>query len=289
MIINQLKINLIPGFLLTAFITLFVFSSADSLAGDGQKWVLIDDFEGVTLSTDWILKDTRNDTDPHIENPQVTEIQSENSNQFLIKKAAPEGVIGNRKALTFKPLPEPVAVGSITTFYAKINVEYFPNNHVFGLSDMNPEDIALHDYNALEPSIRITDKSESDGTKNDGTMMVRTGDTYSKIYNAQQQRTATPMQAGQWYEIWMVVNNSLLQQGGQKYDVYVRGGDEFPVQQMVFRGADFRMKREQPLSYFLANCNTGPSDHPYGNGGLRYDDLYMANGTVLTTPQGVEE
>jgi len=254
------------------------------MAGDGQNWILIDDFDGEKLSTAWILKDTRNDTDPHIETPQVTELQNENSNQFLIKKAAPDGVTGNRKALTFRKLPEPVALGDVYTFYAKVNVEHFPNNHVFGLSDMTPEDIALNDYNALEPSIRITDKSESDGTKNDGTMMVRKGETYSKIYNAQQQRPATPMQAGQWYEVWMVVNNVPLQQGGQTYDVYIRGGDEFPLQQLVFQGADFRMKREQALIYFLANCNTGPSDHPYGNGGLRYDDLYMVKGTVLTTP-----
>lgn len=289
MIIKQLNIRLIPAFLLTALITLFVLSSTGSAADDGRKWMIIDDFEGAALSTGWILKDTRNDTDPHIENPQVTELRSENSNQFLIKKAAAEGIIGNRKALTFRQLPEPVAAGSVYTFYVRVNVEYFPNNHIFGLSDMNPEDIALHDYNALEPSIRITDKPESDGTKNDGTLMVRTGNSYSKIYNAEQQRTATPMQAGQWYEIWMVVNNTPLQQGGQKYDVYVRGGDEFPTQQVVFRGADFRMKREQPITHFLANCNTGPSDHPYGNGGLRYDDLYLARGTVLTTPEGVSE
>ena len=284
MIINQLKINLKLNFFRTSLVALFVFSSAINAVGDGQKWMLIDDFEGGAMRADWILKDTKNDTDPRIENPQVTEVRSENSNQFLIKKPAADGVIGNRKALTFKQLPEPVAVGSVYTFYAKVNVEYFPNNHVFGLSDMSPEDIALNDYNALEPSIRITDKSETDGTKNDGTMMVRTGGSYSKIYNAEQQRSATPMQPDQWYEIWMVVNNATLQQGGQKYDAYVRGGDEFPVQKMVFQGADFRMKREQPLIYFLANCNTGPANHPYGNGGLRYDDLYMAKGTVLTTP-----
>ncbi len=261
-----------------------VLLSANCLAGGAQEWIKIDDFERQSLGRYWQLEDTRNDTHPKIENPQVTEIQREESNQFLLKKAAADGIMGNRKALTFKQLPVPVAVGATYTFYARINVEYFPNNHIFGLSDMGPDDIQLHDYNAFEPSIRITDKAETDGTKNDGTLMVRTGETYSKIYNPEQQRDAQPLQPDNWYAIWMVVNNAPLRDGGQKYDVYVQGGDEFPVQKLVYSSADFRMKRERPLIYFLANCNTGPADNPYGNGGLRYDDLYMAKGSVLTTP-----
>ena len=79
------------------------------------------------------------------------------------------------------------------------------------------------------------------------------------------------------------VNNAKLDQGGQTYDVYVRGG-EFEEQALVYQGADFRMKRELPLIYFLSNCNTGPSDHPYGNGGVLYDDIYMSKGVRLTTP-----
>jgi len=30
--------------------------------------------------------------------------------------------------------------------------------------------------------------------------------------------------------------------------------------------------------------NTGSKKQPYGNGGVRYDDIYMSPGTVLTTP-----
>ena len=92
------------------------------------------------------------------------------------------------------------------------------------------------------------------------------------------------MQADTWYEIWYVVNNGKISDSGQSYDVYLRGGSEFPQIQQVYVGADFRMQRELPLIYFMANCNTGPADGPYGNGGLRYDDLYMAPGVVLEAP-----
>ena len=70
---------------------------------------------------------------------------------------------------------------------------------------------------------------------------------------------------------------------GQQYNVYVQGG-EFKTQTLVYKNAKFRMKRELPLIYFLANCNTGPLKKPYGNGGLKYDDLYMSRGINLSSP-----
>ncbi|WP_406683044.1 hypothetical protein N1F78_10135 [Seonamhaeicola sp. MEBiC1930] len=251
-----------------------------------SKWIKIDDFESTNPLQQWILADTRNDTKPKIENPQVTEVRSENEipNHYLIKKPAAEGIVGNRKALSYKKLPITVNIGETYTFYTRFKVEYFPNNHIFGLSNLNPEGINLNDYNALEPSLRITDKYESDGTKNTGTLMVRKDGEYAYIFNKKTNKTANPLQSGKWYEVWYVVNNAKVNNGGQSYDVFIRGGDEFPKQQCVFTDATFRMKRELPLTYFLTNCNTGPVYKPYGNGGLCYDDIYMAPGKVLTVP-----
>lgn len=251
------------------------------------QWIKVDDFEAATEHDDWIRLDTQNDTNPKIDSPQITEIRQENNSQnhYLIKKPAAEGVIGNRKALSFRKLPRMVNVGDAYTFYTRFNVEYFPNNHIFGLSNLDPDGIAKYDYDALEPSLRITDKMESDGSKNDGTLMVNTRDGYKKIVNRSENRVAKPLQSNTWYEIWFVVNNAVIAEGGQKNDVFIRGGDEFTTQQKVFAGADFRMRREQPLRYFLANCNTGPIEQPYGNGGVRYDDIYMAAGVLLTSPR----
>lgn len=249
------------------------------------QWVLIDDFEKENTINTWIKKDTKNDTKPRVDNPQVTQVQKETNtkNHYLMKKPAAEGIVGNRKALTFKVLPHSVAVGETYTFYSRVNIEYFPNNHVFGLSNLGPENIAAHDYNAFEPSLRITDKKESSGLKNDGTLMVKTTKGYAKIQNFEKNRVANPALTNTWYETWLVVNNAKKENGGQTYDVYIRGG-EFKTQQLVYKKATFRMKRELPLIYFLMNCNTGPADKPYGNGGIRYDDLYMAKGTLLSSP-----
>ena len=87
------------------------------------------------------------------------------NNGYLIKKPAPDGVVGNRKALSFKALPKPVPVGETYTFYTRVRVERFPNNHAFGISNMHPADIIKHGYNAFEPTLRVTDKAESNGFK----------------------------------------------------------------------------------------------------------------------------
>lgn len=258
-------------------------------------WILIDNFESGVLSPDWIKKDTKNNTNPRVENPQITDVfledkasestLSENvlKNYFLLKKPAAEGVVGNRKALTFKKLPVEIPVGETYTIFSRVNIEYFPNNHVYGLSNLDAKGIEENDYNAFEPSLRITDKFESNGYKNDGTLMVKTHEGYAKIIDPLTKREAKPAQANVWYDIWLIVNNNTQANGGQTYDVYVRGG-EFKTQEKVYSNANFRMEREKPLTYFLMNCNTGPSDKPYGNGGVRYDDLYMRKGIELDYP-----
>jgi len=251
-----------------------------------SPWLLIDDFESGSALNNWTNIDVQNDTDPHVPNPQISEIRHDpaTGNRFMLRKPAADGVVGNRKAIGFMPLPVPVQVGETYTFYARINVEYFPNNQSFGLVNVPAPEIPAHHYDSFEPMIRITDKQESDGYKNDGTLTVLSGDkAYSKIINPETGEPAKPLQPGDWYEIWFVVNNARRQDGGQRYDVYLRGG-EFETQRLVFEGADFRMQRTLPLTYFMAISNTGPHDAPYGNGGVRYDDIYMAAGQTLSSP-----
>ena len=263
---------------------------AMSAANEPSTWLLIDDFERGNSVDNWTKADTKNETKPLINEPQVTlrkiETTSKGTNAYLLKKPAPEGVVGNRKALTFKALPQIVEVGEIVTFYTRINVESFPNNHAFGLSNMGPDDIKKHDYNAFEATLRVTDKSESSGLKNTGALMVKVVNGYANVKHnlAKNERDAKPLEPGQWYKIWYVVNNAPKKQGGQTYDVYLQGGGEFPEQTLVYKNASFRMQREWPLTYFLMNCNTGPIGKPYGNGSLKYDDIYMAKGIRLTRP-----
>ena len=251
-----------------------------------SPWVLVGDFESGALPVGWTNVDTQNETDPFVPNPQVTEIRAEagTGNHYLLRKPAAEGVVGNRKAISFAPLPTAIPIGETHTLYTRVLVEYFPNNHSFGLSNLNATDIPDAGYDAFEPMIRITDKAESDGTKNDGTLMVLSGyKTYAKIVNPVTGQAANPMDAGTWYEIWTVINNAAADAGGQSYDLYVRGG-EFAEQQKVFSGAVFRMNRETPLTHFMAITNTGSKKSPYGNGGVGYDDIYMSLGRQLSSP-----
>ncbi len=262
------------------------FQTITGVKENPLRWVLVDDFEATSGLQGWTNIDVQNDTDPFVRNPQISEIRIEpaTGNQHMLRKPAADGVVGNRKAIGFKRLPLPIQVGETYTLYTRINVEYFPNNHSFGLSNSSATDIPEQNYDALEPMIRITDKAESDGQKNDGTLMVLSAyKTYSKILNPSTGLAANPLETGEWYEIWWVVNNAEPEAGGQHYDLYVRGG-EFATQQQVFSGAVFRMQRTLPLSHFMAISNTGPHDAPYGNGGVRYDDIYMAPGRALSSP-----
>jgi len=247
-------------------------------------WVTVDDFESSDAIEAWHRLDVDNQADPFFESPQVSEIRVVDGNHFMIRKPAVEGVIGNRKAIGLRELPAPIQTGDAATLYLRFNVEAFPNNHSFGLTNQAAGDMESLGYNAFEPMFRITDKAESDGTKNDGTFMVLTDPkTYSKIRNPKTGEAAKPLATNIWYEMWGVINNASISEGGQSYDLYMRGG-EFTTQTRVFAGAQFRMKREEVLTGFMAISNTGPARAPYGNGGVRYDDIYLAEGHVLSTP-----
>ncbi len=258
---------------------------ANTGAATGADWTIVDDFERTQLGPAWTIIDAQNETDPFVKNPQISEIRSESGNRFLMRKPAADGIVGNRKALIYTPLPEAIAVGDTYTLYCRVSVEYFPNNHSYGLTNIAAENIAAENYNAFEPMIRITDKTETNGDKNDGTLMVLSGyKTYAKIQNSNINAPAEPMVPGTWYEVWTVINNAPKSAGGQSYDLYVRGG-AFTDQSKVYTGATFRMNREAPLTGFVAITNTGPKKSPYGNGGVGYDDIYMAKGTQLSTPE----
>lgn len=266
--------------------------STKGIANDESPWLLIDDFQNTsdTLSSKWHIQDVQNETKPFVKNPQVALVKQEanSQNRYYLKKPAADGVVGNRKALSYIKLPEALDLGDIATFYTRIMVESFPNNHSFGLSNQHPEDIDKLAYNAFEPMLRVTDKVESDGTQNTGALMVIKESSngkakYQDIQNPLTGSTAKPLEAGVWYELWYVVDNRLTEKGGQTYSVYIRGG-EFNEQQKVYDNAAFRMKREAELIYFVTIANTGPHKQPYGNGGLAYDDLYMIKGKVLNKP-----
>lgn len=286
--VSSTILRLVALALFTGCLTACVTPAPRQQSTDQNSWTLAENFESDDALADWTIFDADNQTDPFVPNAQVSEVRAEqgSDNRFLIRKPAADGVVGNRKALAWMALPLPVAVGETATFFTRINIEYFPNNHSFGLSNQEGEAIGKLAYDAFEPMIRITDKPESDGTKNSGAITVLTGrKSYSPIGNPSTGEAAQPLAPGQWYDIWYVVNNAAKAAGGQTYDLYVKGG-EFAEQAKVFSGAVFRIGREASLTHFVAITNTGPARGPYGNGGVRYDDIYMTTGRDLSDPTG---
>lgn len=261
-------------------------TSVESASQSASQWQLIDDFEGPNALNDWTTVDPQNETEPFVPNPQITEVRSEEGtgNKYLHRQAAAHGVVGNRKALAWTELPRPLAVGETATFFTRINLKQWSTNHVFGLTNQNGESITELGYDAFEPMIRITDRVEGNGKKLTGALMVLIGyKNYVPINNRATAGPADPLIPGEWYDLWYVVNNATKADGGQTYDFYVKGG-EFAEQTKVFSGAVFRFGREQPLIHFVATSNTGPARAPYGNGAVRYDDIYMASGEMLSDP-----
>ena len=81
-------------------------------ANESNQWLVIDSFELEAQFSRWQLADTRNDTEPFVANPQVTVRQQEaDGNFFLLKKPAADGVVGNRKALSYVVLPQSMPLG----------------------------------------------------------------------------------------------------------------------------------------------------------------------------------
>jgi len=220
---------------------MFFFVVLNKSCAVEPSWNLIDNFEATDLSNSWTNIDTQNETEPFALHPQITKLvrEDESNNQYLLKKPAADGVIGNRKAISFRKLPVSIPVGETFTLYSRLMVTSFPNNHSFGLSNVTALEINDQGYDAFEPMIRVTDKTESDGYKNDGTLMVLSGyKEYSNIVDPRTSSSASPITPMTWYEIWYVINNSTKDNGGQTYDLYIRGG-EFDTQELVFSGAVF--------------------------------------------------
>ena len=254
----------------------------------GQRpspWVLVDRFDAGL--DQWTHIDVDNRTDPYVSDPQIADIRldARTGDHFLLTKPAADGVVGNRKAIGFVALPVAIPVGQTFTLHLRFSVQRFPNNQSFGLSNVSAAEIPRLHYDAFEPMIRVTDKFESDGYKNSGALQVLSGGErrYSDIWNPSAGTFAQPLRTDEWYDVWVVVNNAPAEQSGQRYDVYLRGG-EFRHQSLVHENAPFRMGRTQPLKFFMTLCNTGPHDKPYGNGGVRYDDIYIAPTKELSSP-----
>ena len=96
----------IAGFLAALMCVACTYQSKTDTDGIPTRWLLVDNFEAAQALHGWTNIDVQNDTDPFVPNPQISEIrvEAETGNQFMLRKPAADGVVGNRKAIGFKPI-----------------------------------------------------------------------------------------------------------------------------------------------------------------------------------------
>ncbi len=91
-----------------------------------------------------------------------------------------------------------------------------------------------------------------------------------------------------YYELWFVVNHSTLANPGAKgeYDLYIKGGTDFPTQTLLATGALYRSAAVKPLDTIVIITSTG-NEADKGKDPIYFDDFYVDNsGLNLTSPNG---
>ena len=155
----------------------------------------------------------------------------------------------------------PINEGSVATVYQRFAYDNPESDFVFGISDAGVVD----NYNDYESGFRVyfgLNQAEA----RDGGSYVAIGDDL--------------LQLETWYEVWKVINNAT-----DTYDIYIRGGSNYPRQTLLKSGIAFRNGTTSAISTYAFSYNTD-----YCEGTLYMDDIHIdSSGVNLTRPQGVQQ
>jgi len=125
-----------------------------------------------------------------------------------------------------------------------------------------------------EKVFNYVDLSVSGRYSTNGIMDIRDGNIYKPIH-------AYPLDTAVWYELWFVINHQENQ-----FDLYIRGGSQFPDITQVFAGARYRLKTQKRIDHLVLIATTGSiSTIPKGIHPAYFDDFYVYAGKkALTDP-----
>lgn len=232
-------------------------SIPDSAIGSTENWQEVETFAN-SLSAWTVSRDlaTSNSLVAIIPDPFAA-----GGNQVL---SAHAGDIRQSRLWIRRSIPA-VAEGSTATIYQRFALSEPDIDMVFGLSDVaNPAA-----YNDYETGLRFFD---------DGIIEARDQGSYVDLAE-----DFTQMET--WYELWVVVDN-----GSDTYDVYLRGGSNFPTRTLLRTGSKFRNGTTSSLVSFLLALNTGTASDPKGPSTFYLDDLHVdLSGVNLTRPVAVRQ
>jgi hypothetical protein len=154
-----------------------------------------------------------------------------------------------------------IGEGTVATVYQRFAYNNPEVDVLLGVSDAGIVD----NYNDYESGFRIYFALNQPEARN--------GDSYVPI-------SGKILQLGTWYEVWMVFDN-----GSDTYDIYIKGGSNFPEQMLLQSGIAFRNGTKAALSSYAVSYNTD-----YCEGSFFMDDLHVdTSGVNLTRPEGVRQ
>lgn len=218
------------------------------VVGNGESdWVVVEDFED---SFNWTVQKTV--TSSERLRPDPNDLNG--SRVFSINT-------GMRTTGVYRAtvdMPE-IRDGDTATLYARFAYDSPDIDIVFGVSDQSVVD----EYSDYETGLRVYAAFNQ--------LEARSGDKYVVL-------SKDFLELGSWYEVWTVVDNTR-----DTYDIYLRGGSNYPLQTQVGEDVPFRNGTGQSLARFAVSFNGALSD-----GTFYLDDVYLdPSGLNLSRPAEV--
>jgi rhamnogalacturonyl hydrolase YesR len=222
---------------------------ATTAPGDPAAWTKVDDFEG---TLDWIERKDIPFPAAIVADPfdaRGSSVLSINTGNLT------PGDFRLTKAIP--PIPE----GAKATVYQRFSYNDPEIDVLFGISDMSVVD-AYDDY---ENGLRVYFQYNQ--------MEARSGGTYERIGD-------DFLQLETWYEAWTLIDNET-----DTYDVYLRGGSNYPGQTLLRSGIPFRNGTQASIVSYAISYNSD-----WCEGTFMFDDLYVFSGGLnLSRPAGVHQ
>lgn len=223
-----------------------VTASATSQEVSGE-WTPVDDFEN---SYDWTERKTVSYSGELVQDPY-----DPSGNKVL------SIFTGHRTSGEFritKSIPS-IPDGSVATVYQRFAYSNPEIDVVFGISDVPVVD----NYGDYENGLRIYFDHNQ--------MEARAGGKYTSIGK-------DLLQLETWYEAWTVIDNA-----ADTYDVYLRGGSNYPQQVLLQSDIPFRNGTSSEIRSYAISYNT-----QYCEGSFYLDDLFVdTSGANLSRPDQV--
>lgn len=230
------------------------------------NWLLVSNFEHAGTMGEWRYRET--DGPAWQSFPwDTTGVVSELSGNHYFEVGARAGFSGRSHARI--PLPRRIEVSENVTLYARMRIDDFATNQVWGLVNVAADEVFSLGYDAYDAIGRWTDENGSPQ------LLVRDDAFY--------QPAAGTYAAGRWYEAWLVARNGGEASGGQTFDLYTRVEASGEAPALVYSDAGFRLARETPFEFFQIIANNGSGGK---TGTVRYDDLFLFPGVNLDAPAG---